>query len=184
MQATRNPRKLIYAFFNRFELSLNFFGLYVLMLRCVFKASAEAVSYFNLAEIGWASWWVHQQSVPSDDVLKWFLHVPMINSKIRQFVMVHSWTLSWMFSLLWLSLSILLLTFFSAVWLSFSQTFVCCRDFSWKEGSLRTEGGSHSWWDVLSLSLSIMLMIQVCCLEMLPDCSFMWIRCMFSCAGT
>ncbi|KAG2615920.1 hypothetical protein PVAP13_3NG056268 [Panicum virgatum] len=32
-----------------------------------------------------------------------------------------------------------------AVWLSFSQTFVCCRDFSWKEGSLRTEGGSHSW---------------------------------------
>jgi len=113
-----------------------------------------------------------------------FLPVPMINLKIRQLVMVHSWTLSWMFSLLWLSLSILLLTFFSAVWLSFSQTFVCCRDFSWKEGSLRTEGGSHSWWDVLSLSLSIMLMIQVCCLEMLPDCSLMWIRCMFSCAGT
>ena len=56
MQATHNPRKLIYAFFNRFELSLNFFGLYVLMLQCVFKASAEAVGYFNLAEIGWARW--------------------------------------------------------------------------------------------------------------------------------
>ena len=144
MQATHHPRKLIYAFFNRFELSLNFFGLYVLMLHFVFKASAEAVGYFNLAEIGWARWWVHQQSVPSDDVLKWFLHVPMINSKIRQFVMVHSWTLSWMFSLLWLSLSILLLTFFFSCLVELFTDFCLLLWFFW-EGGIAKNGRGKSF---------------------------------------